>query len=449
MKNSLLASSSTMSSPALPQQPLWRPYIQRLPVKIKYLKPRATTLHRRKPAAPSSFKAEERGVEFDTGDSFFRCESAVGRDLGVLAAAVQRRSSGGGLRVLDAMCGCSIRYLVQAEADFVWANDAFEGHRGLIASNLSSAVSRVSEGGGRRWVVTHYDANRLLVERYLQRDYFDLVDVDSFGSDSWFIRSAIASVKIGGLLYLTCTDGFSSGGHRPQHSLSSYGAYVRPMPYSNEVGLRMLIGGALREAAASGFLVSPLFSYYSFHGPVFRVMLQVFRGNLNDSSNYGFISYCNRCGHSQTYQWAELGQISCPCRNGMVSHSVVVSGPLWTGPLHSTAYVSKMLALAREWGWACNSKKSSLLEKSLNQFIDESDTQLPPGYIKLDEIASRAKINSPPASAILNALQKEGYTACRSHIKHNAIKTNCPMAECMVIARELQDAKPSNSFLSV
>ncbi|KAI0497314.1 hypothetical protein KFK09_020537 [Dendrobium nobile] len=242
--------------------------------------------------------------------------------------------------------------------------------------------------------------------------------------------------------------------HRVAHldmifSLSSYGAYVRPMPYSNEVGLRMLIGGASREAAASGFLVSPLFSYYSYHGPVFRVMLQVFRGNLNESSNYGFISYCNQCGNSQTHQWAELGQISCPCRNGMVSHSVVVSGPLWTGPLHNTAYVSRMLELAREWGWACNSKKCSDVESILNQMIDESDPQLPSGYIKLDEIASRAKINSPPLSAILSALRKEGYAACRSHINRNAIKTNCPIAECIIIAKELRDATDSSNHLSI
>ncbi|XP_020593759.1 tRNA (guanine(26)-N(2)/guanine(27)-N(2))-dimethyltransferase isoform X2 [Phalaenopsis equestris] len=355
----------------------------------------AKSFCQRKPLFISSSKVEERGIEFETGDSFFRHESAVGRDLSVLAAALQRRSIGRGLRVIDAMCGCgvrSLRYLVQSEADFVWANDAFEGHRGLIASNLSSVVPRVSAEGGRRWVVTHYDANRLLAGRYLQGEYFDLVDVDSFGSDSSFIRSAIATVKIGGLLYCTSTDGFSSGGHRPQHSLSSYGAYVRPMPYSNEVGLRMLIGGASREAAALGFLVSPLFSCYSYHGPVFRVMLQVFRGNLNESSNYGFISYCNQCGHSQTYQWGELGQISCPCRNGMVSHSVVVSGPLWIGPLHNTDYVCKMLELAREWGWACNLKKCSSLESILTQMIAESDPQLPPGYIKLDELVEHKLI---------------------------------------------------------
>lgn len=63
-------------------------------------------------------------------------------------------------------------------------------------------------------------------------------------------------------------------------SLAAYGAYIRPLPYSNEIGLRMLIGGAVREASVLGYHVSPLFSYYSYHGPVFRVLLRVNRGKL-------------------------------------------------------------------------------------------------------------------------------------------------------------------------
>lgn len=55
------------------------------------------------------------------------------------------------------------------------------------------------------------------------------------------------------------------------------------MPYSNEVGLRMLIGGAVREASVLGYRVTPLFSYYSYHGPVFRVMLRVSRVKLQNN----------------------------------------------------------------------------------------------------------------------------------------------------------------------
>ncbi|CAI9091859.1 OLC1v1026961C1 [Oldenlandia corymbosa var. corymbosa] len=378
----------------------------------------------------------ERGLQFDVGDSFFRQESATGRDLGVLSAALFKESNGS-LRVLDGLCGCgirSLRYLVEAEADFVLANDANEDCRRVIEGNLSQ-VSRGS-GDGSRWVVTHTDANRLMAEYYLQRDYFDLIDIDSFGSDSSFLRTAISTVKLDGLLYVTSTDGFSSGGHRPQHSLAAYGAYIRPMPYSNEVGLRMLIGGAVREASVFGYRVEPLFSYYSYHGPVFRVMLQVKRGKLPDTNMYNFISYCTECGDSNTIGWDQLGQIRCPC-NTNVPHSLIVSGPLWTGPLHQTSHLKKMLNLAERWGWISNSSGKSL-KKLLELMIDESDPNLPFGYLKMDEVSRRVKLNSPSIEAVMNTLHKVGYAASRSHITPKAIKTNCRMAECLKIVEELQ-----------
>lgn len=166
----------------------------------------------------------ERGLQFDVGDTFFRHESATGRDLGVLSAALYKQSNGS-LRVLDAMCGCgirSLRYLAEAEADYVLANDANENCGRIIIGNLS----QVSSGSGeeRRWEVMHSDAARVMTEFYLQRNFFDLIDVDSFGSDSGFLRAALCAVKLGGLLYITSTDGYSSGGHRPQQ-------YVLPLFY--------------------------------------------------------------------------------------------------------------------------------------------------------------------------------------------------------------------------
>lgn len=165
----------------------------------------------------SEFQSE-RGLEFDVGDTFFRHESATGRDLGVLAAAIHKKHDDKKLKVLDAMCGCgirSLRYLAESNADFVLANDADDVHRRVILSNLSSRVSRIEEDGKRRWVVTNDDANRVMMECCLRRDYFDFIDIDSFGSDSSFLRSAFGAVRFGGLLYLTSTDGYTSGGHRP------------------------------------------------------------------------------------------------------------------------------------------------------------------------------------------------------------------------------------------
>ncbi|XP_021737951.1 tRNA (guanine(26)-N(2))-dimethyltransferase-like [Chenopodium quinoa] len=383
----------------------------------------------------------ERGLQFQVGDSFFRHESFIGRDLGVLSAAHYKRSNPE-LRVLDAMCGCgvrSLRYLAESGADFVLVNDANEENRGLIMDNLSQIPKNLE--GKKKWVITHLDANRVMSECYLQRDFFDFIDVDSFGSDSSFLRSAFNAIKMDGLVYVTSTDGYSAGGHRPHNSLASYGAYIRPMPYPNEIGLRMLVGGAVREACVMGYHVTPLFSYYSYHGPVFRVMLRVSRGRLIDMRHYGFISYCRDCGNSQTFTWQELGKICCSnCSTKPPSGgSLVVSGPLWTGPLHDGAYLAELLDLARQWGWIGNGMGLEL-EKVINLMIGESDPKLPSGYIKIDQIAKRAKVNSPSLRSLISTLQKEGYAASRSHIVSNAIKTNCPMTTCISIAKDLNNS---------
>ncbi|XP_028053556.1 uncharacterized protein LOC114257935 isoform X2 [Camellia sinensis] len=329
----------------------------------------------------------ERGLEFEIGESFFRHESAIGRDLGVLAASLYKKSKGE-LKILDAMCGCgvrSLRYLVEAEADSVLANDANDEYRRIILENLS----RVPRGLGdeKRWVVTHFDANRVMTECYLQKDYFDLIDIDSFGSDSSFLRSALCALKLDGLVYVTSTDGFSSGGHRP-----------------------------------------------------YQVMLRFNRGKLPIKRYYGFIGYCKQCGHSEAFSWDKLGCITCPCNEANVSGSLRVIGPLWTGPLHNATYMTEMLNLAEEWGWTSNGMGLDL-EKLLIRMIDESDPELPAGYIKLDEVSRRAKVNSPPLKTMMSIMQKEGYAVSRSHIVSNAIKTNCPMAMCVKIAKEINGSE--------
>lgn len=195
-----------------------------------------------------------------------------------------------------------------------------------------------------------------------------------------------------------------------------------------------LTSGAMREASVLGYRVAPLFSYYSYHGPVFRVMLRLNRGKLLTNRHYEFISYCTKCGHSQSHSWDELSKLSCTCNKE--GRSLVVSGPLWTGPLHSTSYLTEMLNMAEQLGWMGNGSGADL-QKLLQLMVDESDPKLPFGYIKLDEVASRAKINSPPLRTMMSALHKEGYAVSRSHIATNAIKTDCPMATCIRIAKEV------------
>ncbi|GJM88280.1 hypothetical protein PR202_ga04321 [Eleusine coracana subsp. coracana] len=162
---------------------------------------------RQRRALPPSCTHSERGVSFDPGSAFYRSDSAAGRDLAVLAATLNRRG-----RADPA---------APPGADFVWANDASEALHPVILANLSRFEERAAaEPGRRRWVVSHNDATRLLAERYLRREYFDVIDVDSFGGDSAYVRAALLALKIGGLFYLTSTDWRSARGYG---SRSNYG----------------------------------------------------------------------------------------------------------------------------------------------------------------------------------------------------------------------------------
>uniref|UniRef100_A0A0E0DPY3 tRNA (guanine(26)-N(2))-dimethyltransferase n=1 Tax=Oryza meridionalis TaxID=40149 RepID=A0A0E0DPY3_9ORYZ len=358
---------------------------------------------RRRSAEPPACAHSERGVTFDPGSAFYRSDSAAGRDLAVLAATLHRRAAGPSapFLCLDAMCGCGVRalrYLAQVGADFVWANDASEALRPVIVGNLS----RFERAPDRRWAVSHLDATRLLSERYLRREYFDVIDVDSFGGDAAYIRAALLALRIGGLLYLTSTDWRSARG---------YGS---------------------RRWCCAGSCYSGI-SHYSI------VLLH--NGKQDGISNYGFICHCKSCGQSRTFGFDELGQITCGCADKIDPDSITVVGPLWTGPLHDTTFLTEMLSLATEWGWANTIENGVSLEKLLDTMIEESDSRLPPGYIRLDEIASRAKVNSPPLGTLINSLRKEGYAACRSHIGANAIKTNCPIECCLDVAQEIRNLR--------
>ncbi|XP_024360106.1 tRNA (guanine(26)-N(2))-dimethyltransferase [Physcomitrium patens] len=414
----------------------------------------------------------ERGVQFFVGSSFYREESAVGRDLACLAAAVYKKDKGR-LHVLDALSGCGIRaarYLAHAQADFVWANDACDALDTLMAHNLSLASSSSTydtdhsgqpsqeldsyfstnfkdENG--RWQVTTQDANKVLLDCYIRKNYFDLIDVDSFGSDSVFLGSALSALSYGGLIYATSTDGFSSGGHRPCNALASYGAYIRPMTFANEIGLRMLIGGVVREAALRNLHVYPVFSHYSFHGPVFRVMLRVLPSNQFLTKDYNFIAFCHKCGETEVVKWSSLGRNKCSCVSSSSVSSRTLNGPLWTGPLHSTDDVKNMTEMAKSWGWIEGdlepayerrrsppvSTKDRNLKKLLSIMLEESNPDLQVGYIELDQISMRSKGSTPKRDDLIVALHQEGYAASRSHVQPNAIKTNCPLGKCVEISQ--------------
>ena len=352
---------------------------------------------------------------FRVGNAFYRPAGQMARDLGVLAAAVHRADVGQ-LRVLDSMSGSgvrSLRYCLESQADWVWANDSNPEISAVLRGNLERSLPN-------SFKVTHQDAKRVFLECCDRHDFYDLVDVDCFGSPAPYLSFCLGAVEIGGLLYVTSTDGRSTTGHAPDACLALYGSYARSHPAAHEQGLRILIGSIQQIAAAQGLGVEPVFSL--FLGETYRVMLRLVARPQLDSQTYGLLGYCHRCGNYQTVSWRELGRTNC-AHDG---HWLTISGAMWLGALHNSKQLHKLASLADQWQW---SKQSTLL----NTMAEESD--LPPYFYTLGEIGKRGKLDIPKRSHLIKTLQTMGYRACASHVNIQAIKTTATLQTCIEAAR--------------
>lgn len=354
-------------------------------------------------------------VCFRQGAAFYRPNSRIVRDLGVLAAAVYRQETGC-LQVLDAMAATgvrSLRYLVESEAERVVTNDANPELASLLAANLAEAIA------SGHCQLQAMDANRLFFSCYGRQDFFDLVDVDSFGSPLPYLTTMFWALKVGGLAYITSTDGRATTGHAPASSLMAYGAYARAHPSAHEQGLRLILGSAQQQAARQGFGIQPIFSYFS--GQTYRVMVRLLATPQLTPQNYGLLGYCHDCGNYQIVPWKQLNRIRCP-HDGSPP---VVTGPLWLGELHDREYLQKMTALAQQWQWL---RQASLLE------IMQAEATMPPYFLTLQAIGKQGKLDLPKRERLLAALQTAGYRATPTHIESQAIKTDASLADCAAIA---------------
>ncbi|EKV01680.1 N2,N2-dimethylguanosine tRNA methyltransferase [Leptolyngbya sp. PCC 7375] len=373
---------------------------------------------------PNTDYQQEGKARFAIANAFYRSSSQIGRDLAVLAAAIYRQRQGQ-LRVIDAMTGCGVRplrYHLEAGADWVWANEGNPELKAVLSKNLRHGMAPEA------YCITHQDANQLFFSCAQKQDYYDLIDIDSFGSLTPFINTALWAIKLGGLLYLTSTDGRTTGGHALTKSVQIYGACARNHPAVHEQGLRLLIGCAAQQAASRGFHIEPVFSI--FNGFIHRVMVRVVIGSWQDE-HYGFLAYCHSCGQFRSANWRQLGQLNC----GACGAPPVVSGPMWLGPLHDVDYVGQMAVLATQWHWP------QRIQRWLAVMLQEA--AMPPYYYPLAEIGRRGQMDIPARDRLIRGIcdrsTGNNYCATRTHLDAQAIKTNAPLAVCLDIAKRLQN----------
>jgi tRNA (guanine26-N2/guanine27-N2)-dimethyltransferase len=351
---------------------------------------------------------------------FYNPVMALNRDISVLLAKVTSPK-----KVLDALSATGIRgirYALESPAEEVWMNDISEDAYELMKRNVALNFGETPEERNRRafikgekkLVLNRGDANLLMAERFR---YFDLVDLDPFGSPMEFLDTALRSVRRRGVLAVTATDtGVLCGAYR-RACRKNYLAEPIRGELCHEAGLRILIGTVVRYAAKYDLGVDVLLAYYRDH--YFRAFLRMKSGARKAEESL------ERLG----YLWQEKnGRFEY--RKEFLPEKEGAHGPMWLGSMKDQKTVEEIIKEA---------KGSELAHKKTLPFLELLKEELDVLFhYDTHALARRNGLEVMKVSELIERLIEAGYQATRTHFSPTSVKTNAPFE---VVLKAMEEAK--------
>ncbi|WP_297514299.1 tRNA (guanine(10)-N(2))-dimethyltransferase [Thermococcus sp.] len=348
---------------------------------------------------------------------FYNPVMSLNRDISVLVARVFKPK-----RVLDALSATGIRgirYALESPAEEVWLNDISDEAYSLMKRNVAlNFEGELYEEGDRSYlwgekliVINKGDANRLMAENFR---YFDLVDLDPFGSPMEFLDTALRSVKRKGVLAVTATDTGVLCGAYARACVKNYLARPIRGELCHEAGLRILIGTVVRYSAKYDLGVEVLLAYYRDH--YFRAFLRFKSGAKKAEKSLAQLGYL----------WQdEDGKFTY--KKAFLPERPKAFGPMWLGPLKDSEFMERL------------SKELETFEpahKKTRPFVELLAGELDvPFHYDTHALARRNGLEVRKVNDVIERLRELGYRASRTHFSPTAVKTDAPFEVVLDVLR--------------
>jgi len=336
---------------------------------------------------------------------FFNPVQELNRDLTIAVLRAYRDREPRAATYLDATAASGVRG-VRAAAD---------GWEATCADIDGDAVELCGENFSRNDLdgdVRHRDANPLLHE-----EYFDVVDIDPFGTPIPFADAAFQGTR--NLLCVTATDTAPLCGAHFESGVRSYSAVPRNTEYHAEMGVRILLSGLARTGARYDVAVTPLVTHATKH--YVRTYLELDRGATVANKTLDELGYIHHCEHCLTRS-TERGLIANPpakCPN--CGYGIQTAGPVWLGPTCETEFVKTVeTAVSEELGTA---KDVAELLVTLREELAV------PTHHDQHRLCKRWGRPATSMESFLYQLRTAGYEASRTHYGGTTLKTTATVEE--------------------
>ncbi|NXT27123.1 TRM1 dimethyltransferase, partial [Syrrhaptes paradoxus] len=335
-----------------------------------------------------------------------------------------------GLRVLEALAASGLRSIRFAKEvpglRLVVANDFSARAVDLIARNVAF------NGVGALVAPRMADARMVMYQSKADREPFDVIDLDPYGSPAPFLDAAVQAVSEGGLLCVTCTDMGVMAGNSAETCYSKYGAVSLKGKFCHEMALRIILHSLDSRANCYQRFVVPLLSVSAdFY---VRVFVRVFTGQAKvkaSASKQALVYHCVGCGTHHLQRLGKVTTLTPPALTPPLCPRPQLGGPVWAEPLHDPAFVGRVLAALE--GSPGRFQTQERMRGVLSVVTEElGDVPL---YYTLDGLSSTIHSNTPSLLQIRSALLHAGFRVSLSHACKNAVKTDAPPAVLWDIMR--------------
>jgi tRNA (guanine26-N2/guanine27-N2)-dimethyltransferase len=292
-----------------------------------------------------------------------------------------------------------------------------------------------------KYQISSQDAKLLLSHFHADTDsYFDIIDIDPFGSPCQYIPAAMQSIgvsEVGGLLCATATDTPVLFGIKKEACIRKYLTSAIRTEFIKEMGTRILIYYIAKIANLYKLHIQPVISISANH--FVRVYFLIRKGILGVNSNireFGSYTYCRTCLHRSAekhdYKKSKMNSNICPNCGG----KLIFSGLLWLGNLHNSEYMKDLEEQLQD----------SLVQtfpsyNQLKKYVElaKNEDEFPPFFYSIPKIADSLDYTYPSLLKLQNRLKEKGFESSRTHFDPQALKTTAPIEIIKEILKEFQN----------
>ncbi|MCX6821904.1 MAG: tRNA (guanine(26)-N(2))-dimethyltransferase [Candidatus Aenigmarchaeota archaeon] len=339
---------------------------------------------------------------------FFNPRVELSRDMTILVLNTLNPKDWIVCDVLAGIGARGIRIAKECRVKKVFLNDISEDNIPLMRKNISLNLLK------NKVNIINRDANQILSDNIR---LFDYIDIDPWGSPSYYFDSVARAIKRKGFIGFSATDTAALCGTSPITCLRRYGIESYKTDFFKELGLRILIANAALTFGKWSFSFKPLLSYASEH--YFRVFAEVEKGKSIASKtleqNLGYVNYCSKC------LWRKIDEepiIKCE----FCDSKTKVIGKIWTGKIEELKFLQTCLEELIQTNWLKTENKiKNLISLLKNETI--------PFYYDVHRICQKNKFEIPKFEILQQKLRDKGNVAERTHFSYKGIKTDLSLKE--------------------